>query len=885
MASVQKSAPGKETTAHNSSIARLAAAAESRADAFHADGNCSAALQAAIQAAELYIRAGRETSQQSDKQLLDRKCSAVLAKAEGWKKVIAGEKSKGEELQPKVGLAASPSQPPSRPPRKRPTPKVTRALSVKEQTVLLKSSKINGGVFPPWKGPPAPAEFAGAPFQDPAGMLQLSDLQKTILDDWKRPHEICENARILPGEDEIVDLTQDVITDCSVVASLCSGVRREEKGFGQTIINILYPQDDKGRPVVSPSGKYIVKLFFNGCYRKVIIDDYLPVSKSDRSLYVTCRRNPTVFAAALIEKAYLKIMGGYDFPGSNSGTDLLALTGWIPEHVFLQSDEVVLSALWRRMVGAWTTGDVLITLGTGRLTTREETELGLIGEHDYAVLDMKEEDGDRFMLVKNPWSEGTVWRGAPTDDDDEKDEPYDFDAPSPCSSEDGLDMKDVKDALPSREPLQPGVFWISLENVFRNFASLYLNWNPTLFTRLYESHFSWDLSTKVSETSFGQNPQFSISNPSSTAGPVWIILSRHLGLSNTADEGVINNGFISLYLFDAAGRRVYLSSPSIHRTPYVDSPQTLLSLDNFPAGENYTLAVSSQDLSPTTHSFSLMIYSLSTLTINPVAETYPYSLVLSSAWTDSTAGGNAHSPEYPKNPQFVITLPTQAASLALLLETPSPHPVHVKLVYSKGERVAAVTTREIVAESGEYKRSTALATTSDLPPGKYTVVASTFESGQLGAFKITLLTTASTATFSELPSETAGCFETVVKGVWPPGRTKLVWPMDVGRFMGLWVKARSVAAIKLTVFGAIRQPHEVEADALVAQSGGGAFVDLPMGVRTTKTHLEWIDGGYIIVLERLGSKGGEPWEITVVSEGTLWVGEEMDLDDDDIEEE
>lgn len=69
--------------------------------------------------------------------------------------------------------------------------------------------------------------------RDPAGMLQLSDLQKTILDDWKRPHEICENARILPGEDEIVDLTQDVITDCSVVASLCSGVRREEKGFGQ----------------------------------------------------------------------------------------------------------------------------------------------------------------------------------------------------------------------------------------------------------------------------------------------------------------------------------------------------------------------------------------------------------------------------------------------------------------------------------------------------------------------------------------------------------------------------------------------------------------------------------------------------------------------------
>jgi calpain-7 len=105
----------------------------------------------------------------------------------------------------------------------------------------------------------------------------------------------------------------------------------------QIISSVAHPYDmSTMAPAASPNGKYIYKLYFNGCYRKVVIDDRLPASKTTRSLTVLDRNNPGVLWPALLEKAYLKVRGGYDFPGSNSGTDLLVLTGWIPEQLFLQ---------------------------------------------------------------------------------------------------------------------------------------------------------------------------------------------------------------------------------------------------------------------------------------------------------------------------------------------------------------------------------------------------------------------------------------------------------------------------------------------------------------------------------------------------------------------
>lgn len=57
-----------------------------------------------------------------------------------------------------------------------------------------------------------------------------------MLDSWKRPSELyAGSGTITPGEGVVFDLAQDVITDCSVVASLCSAIAREERSLGKVL--------------------------------------------------------------------------------------------------------------------------------------------------------------------------------------------------------------------------------------------------------------------------------------------------------------------------------------------------------------------------------------------------------------------------------------------------------------------------------------------------------------------------------------------------------------------------------------------------------------------------------------------------------------------------
>ncbi len=518
----------------------------------------------------------------------------------------------------------------------------------------------------------------------------------------------------------------------------------------------------------------------------------------------------------------------------------------------------------------------MITLGTGKLSRKEERELGLVGEHDYAVLDLKEVGTQKQLLVKNPWCDGMVWKGSQ--------------GALPEIWTGGL-----QEALPTNPETTPGSFWMSFEDVAQHFESLYLNWNPELFRHRQDHHFSWTISNNQSPGSFTNNPQYLLKPK--VKGTVWILLSRHFA---TAEHDIVKStsdtisaasnalGFISLYVFKADGHRVYVSDDAFHRGAYVDSPQTLVRLELTPSTP-YTIVIAQHGIPLSKCSFTLSFFSLTSLPpVLPATSTHTNFSTHASSWTLRTCGGNASSPTYPLNPQFSISIPS-STPLLLVLETDQEElAVHVKIVWSSGKRVTTITAKDIVTDSGDYRRGCALASTTAIQPGNYTIVCSTFEAGQTGNFTLRVGSNVP-CTVKPIMAETAGRLSLRLPPLVFTNEDRILAPISVSRLTNLRVVARC------TTTGAGRLTHQSQSrsrpmlkvsiergqgpnKALLDVSTEGEFSDAPMGIRTRDLDLSpemgrLGGGGVWLVVERLGGRRGvDEVEVEILSDGAVEVG-------------
>ncbi|CAH8534835.1 unnamed protein product [Schistosoma curassoni] len=601
-------------------------------------------------------------------------------------------------------------------------------FTVEELEVLRSTSVINGREYLPFLDALDLQErfsFAN-PFVDKDGLLALSNKQKSLLSRWVRPSDYINGPKMILAI-SCFSICQTVVTDCSFVASMAIAAQYERRFKKKLITNVIYPQGITNEAIYNPCGKYMVRLNFNGVPRKVIIDDFLPMGK-DGKLLCCYSNNQNELWVSLLEKAYMKVMGGYDFPGSNSNIDLHALTGWIPERISIRSSSTSFDKdrEFRRLLSRFHKGHCLVTIATGQLSDDESERSGLVPTHAYAMLDIREVEGYRLFLLKNPWSH-MRWKGNFSERDSKHWTP-------------SMQAKLNFDRS-SAQLIDNGVFWIDYDSLCHFFDVFYINWDPGLFQYTTCVNDCWLAGSGPKKDSYAsaENPQYNLEVTAQTESPIWVLLTRHI--VDKADFAE-NKEFIAVVVYkDVKSRKVYYPYDP---APFCDSvrinsPHCLVKMLQDPGTCNYILLISQYEKSITIY-YTLRVYSTAPFTLSKIKDPYTISKQITGEWKGSNAGGCINDKEsYRTNPRFEISVPNNNCDNQLLIELRGPrdYALGLELIRISATNDQAPN-QQNRSTTGDYRRGYVVLEQAGLSGGVYNVIVSTYRPGQEGPFILSI---------------------------------------------------------------------------------------------------------------------------------------------------
>ncbi|XP_067900614.1 androglobin [Heterodontus francisci] len=198
-------------------------------------------------------------------------------------------------------------------------------------------------------------------FEDPEGKIELPPSLK--IHTWKRPQEfITEKLPVVVEKETWFDLMTAnehlmesevmrwIISEIIMLWNTCQDTNLNEKSLLETMGPPWKPWEHiyalckavRGHiPLYNSYGKYVVRLYWMGCWRKITLDDTMPFDKNGNLLLpsTTCHGElwPVLLSKALLKLANIDMnMTGRKELGEF--IVLHALTGWHPEVIPLRSE-------------------------------------------------------------------------------------------------------------------------------------------------------------------------------------------------------------------------------------------------------------------------------------------------------------------------------------------------------------------------------------------------------------------------------------------------------------------------------------------------------------------------------------------------------------------